>query len=292
MNLPFNGLPASRIANQYLTLEYLTQAGPRIVRLSLAGSESNLLAEIPDFSVPTPLGAYSFIGGHRLWHAPEAMPRTYIPDDSGLRSEPLPEGGVRLSQAAEALTGVQKTIEIRPAGDRPAVVLRHCLKNEGLWPIELAPWAITQLRLGGTAILPQPQGPADAGGFLPNRRLALWPYTRWSDPRLKLHAAAIIIHGQALLPPVKVGALNPLGWLAYVLEGAVFIKRFSLQENAPYPDLGCNAEIYCNDRFIELESLGPLVRLEPGQSIRHEEEWELYPSLEAAPIPDEIKALV
>lgn len=292
MNLPFNGLPASRIANQYLTLEYLTQAGPRIVRLSLAGSESNLLAEIPDFSVPTPLGAYSFIGGHRLWHAPEAMPRTYVPDDSGLRSEPLPEGGVRLAQAAEALTGVQKTIEIRPACDRPAVILRHCLKNEGVWPIELAPWAITQLRLGGTAILPQPQGPADAGGFLPNRRLALWPYTRWSDPRLKLHAAAIIIHGQALLPPVKIGALNPLGWLAYVLEGTVFIKRFSLQENVPYPDLGCNAEIYCNDRFIELESLGPLVRLEPGQSIRHEEEWELYPSLEAAPIPEEIKALV
>jgi hypothetical protein len=167
-------------------------------------------------------------------------------------------------------------------------VLRHCLKNEGLWPIELAPWAITQLRLGGTAILPQPQGPADAGGFLPNRRLALWPYTRWSDPRLKLHAAAIIIHGQALLPPVKVGALNPLGWLAYAGR-TVFIKRLAARKH-PIPRPGCNAEIYRNDRFIELESLTAGVW---NRGSRHATKKNgSCTSLEAAPIPEEIKALI
>jgi hypothetical protein len=53
----------------------------------------------------------------------------------------------------------------------------HSLTNQGLWPIETAPWAITQLKPGGVAILPQQVGPADPDGVQPNRTLALWPYT-------------------------------------------------------------------------------------------------------------------
>jgi len=40
-------------------------------------------------------------------------------------------------------------------------------------------------------------------------------------------------------------------------------------------DFGCNCECYCRDRFIELETIGPLVRLQPGESVTHVEEWEL-----------------
>ena len=160
------------------------------------------------------------------------------------------------------------------------VTLNHDLRNEGLWPVELAPWALTQLKLGGVAILPQPIGDIDEDGDAANRHLVLWPYTQWGDPRLKLREAAILIEARPQLPPVKVGYPNPLGWLAYWRAGVLFTKWFRHQPGQNYPDRGCNAESFCNHRFIELESLGPLTRLEPGQSVRHMETWELSTSLQ------------
>ena len=71
------GLPYNSLRNPFLQLDYLTTAGPRLVGLYLAGRSENLLAELPNVISKTPLGDFRFLGGHRLWHAPEAHPRTY-----------------------------------------------------------------------------------------------------------------------------------------------------------------------------------------------------------------------
>ena len=39
--------------------------------------------------------------------------------------------------------------------------------------------------------------------------------------------------------------------------------------------MGCNAEAYTNDKHIELETLGPLVRLGVGEMAEHVEVWEV-----------------
>src|ERR1051326_7349620 len=68
------------LENKFLKLEYLTDS-LRIISLTPAG-KSNLFADLSELPpIATPYGDYYFRGGHRLWHAPEAMPRTYIPDD-------------------------------------------------------------------------------------------------------------------------------------------------------------------------------------------------------------------
>ncbi|MER3405907.1 MAG: hypothetical protein C4289_12725, partial [Chloroflexota bacterium] len=59
----FYGLPVQVLENQHLRLEFLAEAGPRIVRLFIAGSDDNLLAELPDLKVSTPFGDYYFRGG-------------------------------------------------------------------------------------------------------------------------------------------------------------------------------------------------------------------------------------
>lgn len=270
----FHGLATGSLENEHLRLEYLLGAGPRLVRLFLSGSGENLLAEAPEMHWETPHGRYYLRGGHRLWHAPEAADRTYVPDDQGLQVEALP-GGVRLSRPPEAPTGIAKSIEARLHADRPGLTLVHRLQNCGAWAVELAPWAITQLPLGGWALLPQAQGPADRDGLQPNRRLALWPYTRLSDPRLRLDDDLLLVRASPDPQPLKLGLFTPPGWLAYLRAGMLFIKRFSALEWKTYPDMGCNAEVYCRDRFIELESLGPLERLEPGETAEHIETWEI-----------------
>ncbi|HEX7588063.1 MAG TPA: hypothetical protein VF478_07100 [Anaerolineae bacterium] len=279
MSADFYGLPTRTIGTKYLHIDYLAEAGPRIVRLVLEGSNENLMAELPNNVVQTPFGVFHFYGGHRLWHSPEEMPRTYFPDSNGVIVEDLTDG-VRLVQpTAEPHTGMRKSIEIHLHSDHAALTLVHRLQNEGTQTVEFAPWAITQVKQGGVAILPQTVGPVDTAGLLANRHLVLWPYTSWHDPRLELNDDLILIDAQPKLPPCKIGYLNRHGWMGYLRKGMLFVKRFEAQLDRAHPDYGCNAEIYCNDQFIELETLGPLVKLQPGDSTTSKETWEFYTGL-------------
>jgi hypothetical protein len=279
MSDDFYGLRTRAVENEHLRVEFLAEAGPRLVRLFRRGSSENWLAEVPQKKVSTPYGDYFFRGGHRLWCAPERMPETYLPDHAGLTVEELPDG-IRLCQPVEPWTGMRKSITIRLDPCRAALALTHRIENTAAAPVELAPWAITMLKLGGAAILPQPMGAVDAPGFLPNRHLVLWAYTRIDDPRLELSDAFIRVHARAELPACKIGYLNRAGWIAYGRDGVWFVKRFAPQTDQPHVDFNCNVEVYCNDEFIELETLAPLVRLEPGQSVTHDETWELHGGVE------------
>jgi len=284
----FQGLSTRFLDNGLLRLEVLADAGPRIARLFAFGSP-NLLAELPlDQKLASQYGDFYFRGGHRLWHSPEAIPRTYIPDNAGLTVDDLPDG-LRLNGPTEPGTGIAKTIEIHLAEKRATATVVQTLRNDGLWAVELAPWALTMLRLGGTAIFPQPVGNADPHGLLNNRILSIWPYTRINDPRLALRDDFILIRANPSLPPVKIGYYNPHGWSAYWLDGVLFRKTFDLHPGATYPDNGCNTETYCNHLFIELESLGPLTRLAPGQSVTLTETWEAFASLEQDFLPEAIR---
>ncbi|MBK8985616.1 MAG: hypothetical protein IPM39_05980 [Chloroflexi bacterium] len=274
----FYGLPTQILENEFLRLEYLAEAGPRLVRLFLAGSDQNLLAEAPETFWETPYGRFYIRGGHRLWHAPEAMPRTYLPDNAGLFVTALPDGA-RLEGPQEPYSAIGKTMTIRLHDGRPALTIEHTLLNAGMWPVELAPWAITQMRLGGTAVFPQQIGPLDEAGLLPNRQLTLWPYTQLTDSRLHLDDDYIFVGPDVVARPCKIGSFNRRGWLAYFLDDVLFVKRFPVYDGRPHPDFGCNAEIYVNDQCLELESLGPLTLLQPGESVSHSETWEIIGGL-------------
>jgi hypothetical protein len=153
MTPDFPGLPARSLVNDHLRVDYLLDAGPRLVRLILAGSTDNLLAEVPDMHWPTPWGEYHLRGGHRLAIAPEALELSYVPDGSDLVIEDVP-GGVRLIRPTEIGSGVSKSIEIQLQPKRPALTLRQAVRNDRSAPIELAAWSITQLALGGVAVAP------------------------------------------------------------------------------------------------------------------------------------------
>ena len=287
-NGDFYGLPTYVLSNEHLTLELLQDAGPRIVRLIPAGSTLNIFAEVPDIRLPSPHGPYTLYGGHRLWHAPELPARTYVPDDSGVTVHATPHGA-RMHLPADDHSHIARTIEVELSDSSPTVRLRHTLRNEGHWPVELSAWAITQLPPGGVAILPQLTTPLDEAGLLPNRQLTLWPYTAWSDARLELDDDFILVHARADMPAhFKIGYMNPHNWVAYLDRGFLFCKYTDPQPQRPHPDMGCNTEVYTDDAFLELETLSPLTRLEPGAQLHHQEIWELH----AAPnVPTDANAI-
>jgi len=276
------------LKNGFLQIEYLTNV-QRITGLIPSG-KTNMLADLSDLPpIPTPYGDFHFRGGHRLWHAPEAMPRTYIPDTGRMAVTDL-QDGVRLETCAEPGTGICKRIEIHLAADKPSATLTHTLINDGLWPVELAPWAITQFRLGGTIILPMPVGNADPAGLLHNRQFSLWPYTRINDPRVTWGDGFILLKADPALPPFKIGYFNTHGWSAYWLEGILFRKTFAVQPGLHHPDNNCNAETYCNDQFVELESLGPLRILNPRDSVILTETWDILDGMDS--MPEEVRRVL
>ena len=270
-------------------MEYLATSA-RIVRFYPFGKE-NLFAEMKRIPLTTPYGDFYFRGGHRLWHAPEHMPRTYIPDNEGAVISEI-RNGVRIEMPPEPWTHIAKTVEIELNPDKPQVILRHELRNEGAWAVEFAPWALTMFKQGGIGIFPQPTGNVDEAGLLANRRLSIWPYTKIEDPRLTLRNDFLLVRALPSLPPLKFGYFNPHGWIGYWFNEVLFTKTFNAEEDAKYPDNGCNVESYCNDEFIELESLGKLAVINPGQAAFHQESWELYETLEVPFIPSEIQQLM
>jgi hypothetical protein len=275
------------LKNDFFEIEYRTDA-LRISGITPTG-KTNLLVDLADMPpVNTPYGDYQFLGGHRIWHAPEALPRTYIPDGE-VQTSDVPNG-VFLGTATEAGTGIQKCMEIRLSPNKASVTVTHTLLNNGLWTVELAPWAITQFRQGGTVILPMPVGNADPAGLLHNRQLSIWPYTRMNDPRVRWDDEFILFQADSLLPPFKIGYFNPHGWMAYWVDGVLFRKTFDVKSGLPHPDNNCNCEMYCNHLFVELESLGPLTALAPGASITHVETWDVFAGVES--LPEKAQALL
>ena len=283
----FLGHDCVSLENAALKLLITRSVGPRILALRYAGGE-NILAELPDFVADCPgTGVFHFRGGHRLWHAPEDLGRTYLPDDAPVAISAI-EGGLCATQDVEVKTSLQKSMDIRLQGEQPRAVILHRLTNCGMWPVECSPWAITQLMNGGLAILPQA---AEQSGVLPNRSVALWPYTNPGDPHVAWGPHYILIQG-SLDAPFKIGFPNPRGWLAYWRNGTLFVKRARYAPQSAYYDFGSSSEFYGNDQFIELETLAPIHTIRPGASATHTETWELYGQVDRPRDEKDVQALV
>lgn len=268
----YHGRATLRLASPSLWLEVLAAGGPRLLRLGLAGSATNLLAETPDLGWETPLGRYELLGGHRLWFAPEDPDAVAIPDGDGLVVEPSP-GGLRLTGRGEPSTGIVRSLDIRLDPGTASFAIRHELRNHGRASIELAPWSITQLPLGGRALMPQAR--AAAGHHVrPTRNLVVWPYTSWEDRRISLRDGVVVVHGTPG-DDLKLGCFTELGWVAYVRGGVALVRRFEPALGRHHPDLECNVEAFCGRRYVELEVLGPLRTVAPGDSAVLQEWWEL-----------------
>ncbi len=271
----FHGLQTVVLENRFFRIESLAEAGPRIVRLIPQWTGENLFAETPQFTVQAPYGEYHYYGGHRFLIAPENLSKSYVPDDIGASVKEV-TGGYRIAGALEAGTELRKSVSVQVGSEQPFVIVKHRIENFGKTTIKLAPWAITMLRPMGTAILPQQVGNVDEHGFAPNRRFALWPYSRWDDTRLKLKDEFITVKGDSTSNPFKLGYFNPRGWLGYVYDDVMFVKRFGVRRDEDYTDFGSNCEVYTDARSLELETLGPLVELAPRMDVVHTETWEVY----------------
>ena len=263
-----------KLSNGTVDVIATTAVGPRILFYGPAGG-SNILGEHPESSATTALGTWKPYGGHRLWVWPELFPATYAPDNETVEHTIDGEYAVTLHQPVD-LAGMEKqiVIELAPSGNH--VKLSHKITSHNLWPVEIAPWAITVVA-GGTAIVPRVPFQSHDDSVVVAQPLVLWAFSDLADPRFKLDQRYILLSSDASRPtPQKFGLLNRQGWCAHLVGQSLFVKRFSHHEQAKYPDFSSNNEVYVEGAFMELELLGPVQTVMPGTAMTHQEEWNLF----------------
>src|SRR5450432_932447 len=261
-----------RLSNSEVELIVATDIGIRILHFGFIGGK-NIFYLSPEDLGKQGGDQWRIYGGHRLWHAPEAVPRTYSPDNDPI-SYSYDSQTLKLSQPEEIDTGISKEMEISLSPDKNEVKVLHRLINHNHWSVRLSAWAISALAPGGTAIIPQePYGEGNEY-LLPARSMALWSYTRMNDSRWIWGNKLI----QAKQDPVchseqKIGVLNKQGWASYCKKDEFLIKVFDFDPSKEYPDFNSNNEIYINGNFLELETLGPYLDIPSLDKTEHTEYW-------------------
>lgn len=262
-----------RMSNDTVDLVITTRVGPRILRYGFINGD-NVFCNVEDQMGKTGEDQWNIFGGHRLWHSPEARPRSYVPDNFPIDYK-IEGNTVTLSQPVENWVQIKKDISITLEETGSKVTLNHTLTNKNAWEVECSLWALTVVAPGGTEVVPQCQKDTD---LLPNRMLSLWPYAKMNDPRVLWGEKYILLkQDPTMKPPFKFGISNFEGWACYANKQGLFVKRFDTTEGALYPDYSASTyETYTTDFMLEMESLSPLTRLKPDQALTHEERWYLF----------------
>lgn len=260
-----------------------TDFGPRLASLRYRQGPE-LFAQLSDDVLIThpDSGTYRFRGGHRLWAAPEVPAITYASDDHPCVVTTGDDGLAVTAPVDPA--GLVKRVSVSLEGE--SLVVEHQLTNAGLRPLTVAVWAITQFRLGGDALIPIGTGVVH-DPFQADSSLVIWPYTDLTDQRLSWRRQAAIVAG-APGPAFKVGSGPDPGRIGYLFERHLFIKEVMPAGTGHYIDRGAVAQVYVEDSFCELESVGPLAALDPGSSASHREIWEVTECVDLASAYDRV----
>lgn len=275
----YTGHEAIQVEAGGVRLMVTTSVGPRVLGL-LTEDGRNHLAELPEMTLPCPgSGDFHLRGGSRLWAAPEDPRFTYRPDDDPVGVEEIVDG-VRLVTRPDPVSETHREIEIRVTGPE-RFSFDYRVVNRAEHPQRLAAWAITMMKPLGRAFLPVLTGDFDEGGFQGQRNIVLWSYSRNDDPRYVVHDGALEVRSAVMADgpfsvPFKVGTSMRRGWVAHYRDGLLLVKYAGHDEDRDYADMGASGQIYSHGDFTELETLGPLTDLAPGDAAEHHEEWAVH----------------
>ncbi len=247
--------------------------GPRILHFSTPDGP-NVLAVYDRHAGLLGGEDYRSYGGHRLWTSPEVPERTYEADNDPVSVEEIGDT-IWFKSNGKSHSGLMKSIGLQFARGGQNLNVHHRIQNQGDQTWNIAPWAVSVMAAGGTCLFPLPSFEPHGTELLPAAQIVLWPYTSMADERWTWGERLVRLCQTEAKSPLKVGALIKQGWAAYQNLGQVFVKQFDFMPAANYPDMGCNFEVFTRHDMLELESLGGLVTLSPGEHIDHSETWSI-----------------
>ena len=272
-----------RIQGPTTELVITLDIGPRIIRYAFREGR-NVFVELEGQMGGAGENEWMIRGGHRFWTAPEGG-HSYALDNGPVTWKEVGPAAVEIFQPTDKKFGFKKTMRVEMLANE-LVRVTHLLANESEAALDITPWALSAMAPGGVALIPQPEldlHPSEFPDgrsvkdeeFLPNREMVLWPFTDLTDGRFAFSSNFLRVTYLPEMLATKLGLKLATGWVGYQNGDVVFAKHFTYDPAQPYPDRGCNFEIFTNMQIVELESLAPLVPLAPGATCTHIEHWTL-----------------
>ena len=271
------GLATIELIERRTRLMMVHELGPRIAWFGGLGLDNLLFW---DNRGEHTRGPWRLLGGHRLWATrPDAdeSEEAYLPDNEPCRVRTLSDG-VAVTAPADR-SRIEKTITIRARGSE--WLIEHRLRNAGdlLW--SGGAWALTCTLPSRSTSYHVPLGVPDRGWdvftMVIPRRWGGTHTSRIADPQFQLGDDEIVIRARGAEAKRMMFAAPGTLRMHDPARGAL-TKRVAIAPGARYP-MGTNLAVYLGAaRFMaELETMGPIARLAPGESLRHVEHWTFRP---------------
>jgi hypothetical protein len=186
-------------------------------------------------------------------------------------------GTVRMTSAKDKATGIQLIREFRLDEESSHLFCKQTLLNISEQPQNWCHWSRTLTPGGGICIIPLTPssrfpnhyvmyGPDPCINYLPQ------------DPNVHIRNGFLEIIDTPKYP--KLGMDSYAGWMAYLLKSnLLFVKRFSTFPEQVYNEItGLTVSVwYYKDQLCEVEPIGPMERLAPGESASFTEDWWILP---------------
>jgi len=232
---------------------------------------------------------WSNFGGEKCWPAPQSdWPRLQgrgWPPPAAFDSLPMQTDAagrsIAMTSPLDPALGIQlvRHVELEPGN--PVMRIRSEFRKLFGSPIRTGVWTIAQMR--------EPERVS----------MLLSPKSRFADGYVRLRKgepANLRIEGQVLMLSrhpreyVKIGAdAASLAWV-----GQDCVVRIDAQSSpGDYPDGGCLTEIYTNPdplQYVELETLGPLTTIGPGEQIDRTTVYTVRPRSTPDPVAEALSA--
>jgi hypothetical protein len=268
IRLSYFNRPAYQLKNDRLCLTVVPAFSGRVMELLVDGHNC-LWTNVPllkgEVNGDPTFGNWMNWGGYKTWLGPqsrwpdpgsqsdemdnvewEVVDQT--PTAIELLGPPIPWAGVRLG----------RRLSLAAARGEPRVHVLESIANTSDVSRSWAVWAVTQFPVPGRATYPPDGG----------RRVLVPPAAEFDGDCLRFVGGT----------KWKVGALTHAGWGAYRADSwaCTFRANFAVHAGLPQPD-DCTLETWSNSDpdYMELEWLGPMVTLQPGERWVFETDWEV-----------------
>lgn len=253
----------------------------RLMHLSLKGQENVIWVntKLLGTRLDGRQTAWINLGGDKSWPAPEAEWGRYTGDKTwfpprGFDGLPATahatNNGLMLISALDPHFGIRVVRHFEPAPRQPVLTVRTRYEKVAGPPLKVGIWIITQLTDPEQIFIPLPG--------ITSVTQSCVALSRTLPPSLSLVNNGWLALRRDLRESYKIGTpAHTLIWAGSETVVRIDSPRIA---NAEYPDRGSSAEVYTNGgelEYVELEMLGPLHTLAPGQTLSQTNTYTLRP---------------
>ena len=264
------------IKNAHTRVVLCPEVGGRVLEYSMNKKQALPLPDKTKNKKASPAGRFDIGPELTIPKRPALWSGTWTGKITGPRSAAL------TSPISEA-TGVQLIRTFTLAPDSTKLTCTQAIKNISNNPVAYNHWSRTFAQGQGIVYLPQSSPgtpsrfPGEYAMYLNGTTIDVNP----SDPNIRIREGFIEILGPPENP--KLGFDSYAGWMAYHMPNdLLFFKQYDADPQRVYGEAaGLTASVWYPDfmSVVELEPIGPLEHIAPGEQASFTETWYLHEAI-------------